>query len=434
MKKCELHTNLKEWYSLYTELSSFLYPIINSILEKNWERVLNQGCSLKTTDRWEPFLENIKRTRNPKQRFLNGVSFITFGTFTEDDIKTIRPFFPTKLDEFKNCFFPFLSDEQYLNAQYAIVDLSYESLLGAKLKSLTSRVIESEKPYYYPTFERERNEGVSIRPDVDETIGFNSLVYIPILPELWVLFFSPVSAWFIEGSEEILKKEIDTKLSLNIELLKLYWNAIQFLETKTKEMWFMSFERAVKILYHPFKDKVYDKEKVQIFYEIVKSHGLEILRRAFNPEKLKLNLHAEFRRIVTSDGQLSAVLEDDLKYDLNNINNKSLLAYADPSILSFVIRELIVNARKYGKQTNIVFNDEGDYSVISFKTISNTVLSVEEYIQLRYGLPLTRSNCDGGMGLWLSNKLLASIGGYLKVEFKPYEELEVNLCLEKVMW
>ncbi len=440
---------LKKWYELYSNFSLILQPIIKSLLKNKWKQIFNQPKRFETTEAWSDFSNQIWTITDPKERFLSAVSYVILGISAEDEIKTIRPCFPINLEDFKKTFFPNLKDDDYLKAQFALTDMSYEAFIGKYYRSLTSEIIEGRQHRYFPNIEQVRMEGRSVRTDVDKIVGFNCLVYIPIIPDkLWLLFFSPIHDWFTDDVGKILTKSINKILGKHIQLIELYWDAIQFLEQKTKEMWFISFNRAIDILYHPFRAKEQNEDARKFFYGIVKSFGLDILTHALNPQRVSFDLNSKFKETIQADNQLRAVINDNLRFDLNKLPVEQILVRGDPDILKLAIWEAVDNARKYGEKTEIAFNkyettDTGKIANagISFKSkIKGGGILVEEYMQLRFGIPLVDSDKvdadeGSGIGLWLVNRLLTAMGGYVSVklnDFNPTGYLEVQLWFEKI--
>lgn len=256
--------NKRPWHKLYSDFALTVIDYFLPKTEKCWEKILNPNPDFNDAiDYWsekpaeyfgqkrnpflEKFVKHIAEIKDNKQRFLSGVNIIPIVITSEGDLKTIRLCIPCKLESFRRMYFPWFNrysadnsfnilQKQYQIAQYAMVDMSWEVFTGEQIRSLTGSIIQSGGARYIEDVRSHREqytEEESIMPEVDDDVGFGSLIYIPILRDkLYLLIHSPIFNYFVDGVEDVLFKQLKTKLKSMLPLISLAYSSIQYWESR----------------------------------------------------------------------------------------------------------------------------------------------------------------------------------------------------------
>lgn len=406
------------------------------------------------------FVEYIKTITDPKKRFLSATTFFpilvtdegpvkTLGD--EASLKTVRLCFPHG-EKFHECYFPWkdakgasiLSRQdqyQYSAAQYALIDINWETLVEPKPRSLMGAILHAGEPRVILNLWEERQGGPSIRPEVDNDIGFGSLVFVPIEQKLWLLVFSPLVHWFSQASGQRLCELITTRLKREMPFIRLAYDAILAWEDESKRLARSTYKRLIFLLTHTpqFRKDVNPLLKTTFDQNLWEEKSLGDILSNYEAAIQDFGLVTETNAVIE---------EITLKSSLKRLGtefifpNTEVRVQGDPAYLRHILGELIVNASQHASTLKLSIDSDPDEKIgrLVLKSDNKHPLSERDYFLLRSGMPQSRSGkSDESLGMWLVSDLTKRAGGFLRVSLQrtPHQSnkitdfrkgLEISVC------
>lgn len=471
--------NNEDWHKLYSDFARAVLDHVLPVIEDRWERISNPSPALNESLKYwgghpgiekyhnksrnsflHSLVKHITAIKDPKYRFLSGVNVIPIVVTTEGELKTIRLCFSCDTELFKEAYFPWLfrfSDRkgaellqlQYQIAQYAMVDMSWETFIGKTTRSLTGSVIHAGKPRYIDNVCKYREPGSteeSILPEVDDDIGFSSIAYVPILKNkadgedseysVFLMIHSPVFRWFDDRCSEILHEAFHKELAPVTPLLRLLYSFMVYWEKEAKRTGASVYGEMIDILMHgssfqDFDDAIKGKLKDALWEQ----NRIGSFLCGKMPRTRPFYLKETIADICSSDRQLEKVLEG-LHVDLNPIYNyqDDYSAFGVPEVIHEILWELVTNMRKYAHRNGDVelrmfkkiygWDEEGNRQDGAFLSLitKGVNIDLEKYMSLRLGMPSSSAE-GGGFGMWLAGFLVNNAGGILKTRlFRNHKE------------
>lgn len=384
------------------------------------------------------FVEHVRTITDPKKRFLSAITFFPIlvtdeGSVktlaTEVTLKTVRLCFPLG-EKFHECYFPWKDakgasalskQDQYAAAQFAMIDINWETLVEPEPRSLMGTILRSGRPRVILNLWEERSRGSSIRPEVDDDIGLGSLVFVPVInQELWLLVFSPIVHWFSEESGQRLYELITTRLKCEIPFIRLAYDAILAWEGESKRLARSTYKRLIFLLTHTpqFRKDANPLFKEALDKNLWEENSLGDVLSNYEATIQDFDLVAETNAVIK---------EITLKSYLKGLGaefifpNTQVSVKGDPAYLQHILGELIVNASQHAGTLKLSIDSDQNEKIgrLVLKSDNKHLLSERDYFLLRSGMPQSRSGkSDEALGMWLVSDLTKRAGGFLRVSLQ----------------